>query len=73
MNAKRLFSALTLLGLTFFSRGAAEDAKVKKELAPGDPAPPFRMQGSDGKTYSLADLKGRAVVLAWYPKAFTGG
>ena len=32
------------------------------------------MKGSDGKTYSLADFKGeKAVVLAWFPKAFTPG
>ncbi len=32
------------------------------------------MVGSDGKTYSLADFRGRKpVVLAWYPKAFTQG
>jgi peroxiredoxin Q/BCP len=32
------------------------------------------MQGSDGKTYKLSDFKGKkAVVLAWFPKAFTGG
>ena len=32
------------------------------------------MMGSDGKTHALADYKGhQAVVLAWYPKAFTGG
>jgi peroxiredoxin Q/BCP len=44
------------------------------ELKVGDPAPPFSLRGSDGKTYSLADFKGKkAVVLAWYPKAFTGG
>ena len=44
------------------------------ELKPGDPAPPFTMLGSDGKDHSLADHKGkRAVVLAWFPKAFTGG
>ncbi len=44
------------------------------ELKPGDPAPAFTLEGSDGKTYSLADFKGkRAVVLAWFPKAFTGG
>ncbi|MBC7816710.1 MAG: redoxin domain-containing protein, partial [Planctomycetaceae bacterium] len=29
--------------------------------------------GSDGKTHTLADYKGRTVVLAWFPKAFTGG
>ncbi len=40
----------------------------------GDPAPDFSLQGSDGKTYQLADFKGKkGVVLAWFPKAFTGG
>jgi peroxiredoxin Q/BCP len=40
----------------------------------GEPAPAFSLSGSDGKTYSLADFKGKsAVVLAWFPKAFTGG
>jgi peroxiredoxin Q/BCP len=43
------------------------------ELKAGDKAPAFKMVGSDGKTYSLADLKGKTVVLAWFPKAFTGG
>ena len=44
------------------------------ELKVGDKAPAFTMQGSDGKTYTLDQFKGkRAVVLAWYPKAFTGG
>jgi peroxiredoxin Q/BCP len=44
------------------------------ELKPGDPAPAFSLPGSDGKTHSLADYKGKqAVVLAWFAKAFTGG
>ena len=44
------------------------------ELKVGDMAPAFSLPGSDGKTHSLADHKGkRAVVLAWFPKAFTGG
>jgi peroxiredoxin Q/BCP len=43
------------------------------ELKPGDAAPPFKLQGSDGKVHELALLKGKAVVLAWFPKAFTGG
>ncbi|SDK61482.1 peroxiredoxin [Microbulbifer yueqingensis] len=43
-------------------------------LEVGQPAPDFTLQGSDGKTYSLADFKGKkAVVIAWYPKAFTKG
>ena len=44
------------------------------ELKAGDAAPNFKLQGSDGKTHSLADFKGKqAVVIAWFPKAFTGG
>lgn len=40
----------------------------------GDPAPAFSLRGSDGKVYTLADYKGKsAVVLAWFPRAFTGG
>ena len=42
--------------------------------AVGDPAPYFTLQGSDGKTYSLADYRGKqAVVIAWFPRAFTSG
>jgi peroxiredoxin Q/BCP len=44
------------------------------ELKPGEEAPAFSLQGSDGKTHTLADYKGKsAVVIAWFPKAFTGG
>ena len=42
-------------------------------LMPGDTAPAFELPGSDGKTHRLADYAGKTVVLAWFPKAFTGG
>jgi len=44
------------------------------DLAVGDPAPDFALEGSDGEVYRLSDFRGRqAVVLAWFPKAFTSG
>ena len=44
------------------------------ELKVGDPAPNFKLQASDGKTYQLSDYKGKqAVVIAWFPRAFTQG
>jgi peroxiredoxin len=43
------------------------------ELKVGDTAPAFALQGSDGKVHKLSDYKGKTVVLAWFPKAFTGG
>jgi hypothetical protein len=43
------------------------------ELQPGDPAPDFALPGSDGRIHRLKELAGRPVVLAWFPKAFTGG
>jgi len=44
------------------------------ELKVGDKAPDFSLQASDGKTYKLSDYRGKqAVVLAWFPKAYTSG
>lgn len=41
-------------------------------LQPGDTAPDFDLPGSDGKRYTLSQLRGQTVVLAWFPKAHTG-
>jgi peroxiredoxin Q/BCP len=49
-------------------------ASSSPALEVGGKAPDFKLQGSDGKTYSLADFAGkRGFVLAWFPKAFTSG
>jgi thioredoxin-dependent peroxiredoxin len=42
-------------------------------LKVGDIAPDFTAPSSDGRTLTLSELRGRAVVLYFYPKAFTAG
>lgn len=65
---KLIHATCLLLGMTFAASLFAEPLKV------GDPAPDFSLAGTDGQTHSLADFKGKqAVVLAWYPKAYTSG
>ncbi len=61
------FVCALLFGGVLMAPAFADDLKV------GDKAPDFKLVGTDGKTYSLSDLKGKTVVLAWFPKAFTGG
>ena len=69
MKVVAVLTVLTLAGLGFAALpAAAGDLKV------GDQAPNFKLQATDGKTYQLADFKGKeSVVLAWFPKAFTQG
>ncbi len=57
-----------------FAFAALFSGATAAELKVGDAAPDFALKGSDGKTHSLKDFKGKqAVVIAWFPKAFTGG
>jgi len=66
----RLISALVLGSLMAMTSSiSAADLKV------GEAAPDFTMVGTDGKTYTLSELtkSGKAVVLAWFPRADTPG
>ena len=42
-------------------------------LQPGDPAPDFAVPDHHGRTVRLSDLKGRDVLLWFYPRADTPG
>jgi len=67
-------NAFRLLPLALACGLLASPAAAQTELKVGDQAPDFTLQATDGKTYTLnKDLKGRWVVLAWFPKAFTAG
>jgi peroxiredoxin Q/BCP len=73
MTIRNRASWLALTGL-FTLLSSAGAFAADEDLKVGDPAPAFSLKGSDGKTYSLSQFKGKsAVVLAWFPKAFTGG
>ncbi|SVA56297.1 uncharacterized protein METZ01_LOCUS109151 [marine metagenome] len=63
------FGAMVLVAVAAVGVGGA----AAQELKVGDMAPAFSLPGTDGKTHSLSDYSGTPVVLAWFPKAFTGG
>ena len=72
MERQSMLKLMTLLGVLGFA--LAWSSAEAADLKPGDQAPTFSLPGSDGKTYSLEDYKGKqVVVLAWFPKAFTSG
>ena len=48
-------------------------ASVSAAPEVGDLAPDFTLPGSDGEQYTLSELRGKHVVIAFFPKAFTGG
>jgi peroxiredoxin Q/BCP len=67
-----------LLGVTAAALLAAAGCFLVRPSGPGlqvgQAAPDFALQGSDGKVHRLSDSLGkRAVVVAWFPKALTGG
>jgi peroxiredoxin Q/BCP len=51
-------------------KSAAKPAKGPKE---GSPAPKFKAETDDGRVVSLADFKGKKLVLYFYPKDDTPG
>lgn len=65
--------ALAFLALLGFACGAAREGKMAtKPLVVGDPAPAFTAQSTTGRI-SLAELRGKQVVLYFYPKDATPG
>jgi peroxiredoxin Q/BCP len=55
------------------TNAGAQAVPGQAELKVGDMAPDFTLPGTDGQTYTLSKLRGKTVVLAWFPKAFTAG
>lgn len=68
---KKFAVAMGVLGIALGT--ASLFAQTPVELKVGDVAPAFSLPGTDGKTHTLADYKGKFVVVAWFPKAMTSG
>jgi peroxiredoxin Q/BCP len=67
-----LTATAAAVSLGLFNLAFGRGPRIPVELRPGDVAPDFALCGSDGVTYRLSDSIGReAVVIAWFPKAFT--
>jgi thioredoxin-dependent peroxiredoxin len=45
----------------------------ENRLSPGDAAPDFTLPTDDGSTVTLSDLRGRKVIVYFYPAAMTPG
>jgi peroxiredoxin Q/BCP len=69
----RLLSVAGAVAVLSTAVSSQQPVAGQPELKVGDAAPDFTLPASDGQTYSLAKLKGKFVVLAWFPKAFTAG
>ena len=71
MAAATVSATATGLGTALAGRGGG--GRDALQLKPGDRAPDFSLAGSDGRTHRLRECLGQTVVIAWFPKAFTGG
>jgi peroxiredoxin Q/BCP len=70
MSRAGILSVVVLWCISGLAAGAGGPVVLKV----GDQAPLFSLPGSDGRTYTLADYRGKqVVVLAWCAKAFTSG
>ncbi len=67
-------SVLSRRAVLLTGAAAAMASRAFGALAVGDEAPDFTLSGSDGAEATLSSFKGnKNVVLAFFPKAFTGG
>ena len=75
MRALMTFGLAAALGVVGVMAQAPQGgATVPTVVKVGDMAPDFTLQGTDGKTHKLSEYRGKeAVIVAWFPKAFTGG
>ena len=68
----RAYSYIWLgLSAAFTLTGAVKASAANVEV--GQPAPDFQLPDETGHVRNFADYKGKTLILAFYPKDFTGG
>jgi len=70
---RQTVALVSALGTAFINLLSPNRSAPRVELAAGDRAPDFALPASDGRTYRLSEFRGRVIVIAWFPKAFTAG
>ena len=58
--------------MTTVAKGSTSKASQSATLKAGDPAPDFTLKSHTNETFTLSEHRGRNVVLAFFPAAFTG-
>jgi peroxiredoxin Q/BCP len=72
-RARRARALVAAVGSAIVSLARGDRKRPREHLDAGDIAPEFELPASDGRSYRLSTLRGRTVVVAWFPKAFTSG
>jgi thioredoxin-dependent peroxiredoxin len=66
--------AFTVLMVGLLTLASTGHSSAATGLKVGDVAPDFTLQASNGRTYKASDFRNKqAIVLAWFPKAYTSG
>ncbi len=75
LNHKTLVILLLIMLIGIGYTLAQQKSKEIRAKMPkvGEPAPDFKLQAEDGKTYTLKQLRGSWSILAFYPGDFTPG
>ena len=69
----RLLTTLAALAVTAGTLAAQPVPPPKTHLKVGDTAPEVSLRTTAGNTFKLSEQRGKTVVLAFFPAAFTGG
>jgi len=70
---RRILTTAAAIAEGIANKVAGTYAAPGTTLNVGDRAPDFALRGSDGRVHRLSALTGQTVIVAWFPKAFTGG